>query len=303
MKPKPNLFIAGAPKCATTSIANYLKTHPEIFHSNIKEPHYFADDFDEFRTVNSLSDYLQLYADADKQKYRCDASVWYLYSNKALKNIHQFNPDARIIAILRNPLEMLPSLHHQLYYTLDEDVLSFEEAWNLQQERKAGKNIPESCREPLFLQYKDVVNYASQLQRVYNYFPKEQVQVIIFDDLKTNPAAVYRDILAFLDLEHDGRNEFPKENTRKTYRSKSLSRIIHRPPKLFNLLARGIKKITGISHLKVRKRIKYFNERKVSKAPLSDHFKKDLLDQLRPSITELESLLNIDLKHWKHLHH
>jgi hypothetical protein len=296
---KPNLFIIGAPKCGTTAISSYLKTHPDIFIPHIKEPHFFADDFANFRTIENIETYLKLFENSGNKKYLCDASVWYLYSEKALNNIYKFNPQAKIIAILRNPIDMLPSLHQQLFYTLDEDEPNFKKAWNLQDQRQKNLYIPDKCREPLFLQYKDVVDYTSQLIRTFEYFPKQQTQILLFDDFKDNPGKVYKNILHFLGLDIDERDNFPKVNARKTFRIKFLSKVVHRPPKIFKVLANFAKKYLGIQKLELRKKIKFFNEKKISQTHLKSHFKKEIFQKLQPSIKELEKLLEVELENWR----
>lgn len=298
MSAKPNLFIIGAPKCGTTSISQYLKTHPDIFVPKVKEPHYFANDFNEFRTYRNLSHYLSLYKNVVDEKYLCDASVWYMYSEIAIKNISQFNPDARLIIILRNPLEMLPSLHQQLYYTLDEDIPDFKKAWNLQQQRKRGMHIPNKCREVSFLQYNAVVDYATQLERLFKYFHRQQIHIILFDHLRENPAKVYQDILDFLGLEDDSRTNFPKVNTRKTYKSKLISFITHRPPKILTVTAKILKNILNTERLNIINKIASINEKKISKIELNVEFKRNIIKYLKPSIQRLEKILDEDLSSW-----
>lgn len=129
---KPNLFIVWAPRCATTSLSDFLSLSDEIIMSKIKEPHYFAKDFnpDRFKQHNqslitndvvshlkrhpnwvnaafvlSENEYLKLFDFNNDCAYYWESSVWYLYSQVAASNIHNFNPSAKIIAILRNPID------------------------------------------------------------------------------------------------------------------------------------------------------------------------------------------------------
>src|SRR5262249_20365906 len=137
---KPNFFIVGAPKCGTTSMANYLSWHPRIFVSAVKEPHYFARHtwrnpndrlIPSYR--NSLEHYLKLFQDVPEDSLAVgEASVRYLMNRKSLEEIAEFAPDARIIAMLRNPVDLAYSLHSELLKHYMEDVEDFEKAWGLQ---------------------------------------------------------------------------------------------------------------------------------------------------------------------------
>lgn len=298
MAKQPNLFIVGAPKCGTTSIASYLSTHPDIFVPAVKEPHYFAEDFDNFRAFKNIGDYLSLYAKATKEKYLCDASVWYLYSKNALRNIWNFNSNAKIIVLLRNPADMLPSLHQQLFYTLDEDVPDFKKAWDLQEQREKGISIPPKCREKRFLQYAEVANYTNQISRLFNYFPKEQVKIILFDDLAGNAGGIYSEVLDFLNLEHDGRTHFPKINIRKTYRSKTISQLVHRPPKIATFLSKVVRVVFRINQLNILKNLGNYNRKQIPKTVMDEKTRQDIVSSLKSSLVQLETIINRDLRHW-----
>src|SRR5580698_1501830 len=103
---KPNFFIVGAPKSGTTSLYDYLKEHPQVFLPK-KELYYFCYDLT-FRTPPiSENIYLKYYTDANNQKAVGDASVYYLLSPGAAKKIKDFNPEAKIIVMLRNPIQMV----------------------------------------------------------------------------------------------------------------------------------------------------------------------------------------------------
>src|SRR5690625_5018834 len=146
-KRKVNLFILGAPKCGTTSLYTYLNSHPEIFMSPIKEPHYFNTDSGE-RGITDKIEYEKLFCQSiEQQKYRGEASTWYLYSNIAVTSILKYNPNARFIVMIRNPCEMAPSLHKQLQLNRRETITDFREAWHLQDQRRTGLNIPKECRD------------------------------------------------------------------------------------------------------------------------------------------------------------
>ena len=223
---KPNFFIIGAPKCGTTSMAAWLSTHPDIFMSKVKEPHYFNTDH-KVRGKKNLDDYEKLFAHAPENSLAVgEASTNYLYSNEAVPNILKYNPSAKFLVMIRNPVDMAYSLHDYTYFGLTEHIESFEEAWRLQNERAIGKHLSPRCIEPKFLLYKERCRLGFQLQRLYSRVSRDQVHVIIFDDLKSNPHDEYRKVLAFLDVNDDGRQKFSVYNSARERKSRLLSQLI-----------------------------------------------------------------------------
>ncbi len=111
---KPDFFIVGAPKCGTTSLYHYLAQHPDIFTPTIKESYYFCPDITakihNKPKVNSLEEYLSLFEDSHG-KICGEASVLYLVSEVAAQKIKDFNPNAKIIIMLREPVSLMYSLH------------------------------------------------------------------------------------------------------------------------------------------------------------------------------------------------
>src|SRR5258706_10449866 len=107
----PDFFIVGAPKCGTTAMNDYLGQHPDIYMAP-KELHYFGADL-KIKDKISESAYLQYFKNAGNKKILGEASVWYLFSGTAAKEIKNFSPDAKILIMLRNPVEVVYSLHSQ----------------------------------------------------------------------------------------------------------------------------------------------------------------------------------------------
>ncbi|HEX6669849.1 MAG TPA: sulfotransferase domain-containing protein, partial [Gemmatimonadales bacterium] len=183
MPDKPNFFIVGAPKCGTTALYEYLRPHPNIFLSEVKEPHFFAKDLGTYPYIKSVEAYARLFADAGPQHLGVgEASVYYLRSTVAIANIREFNPDARLIAMYRNPVEMLYSFHAQLLYVAEESESDFETAWRLQEQRGRGFGLPPRSRGAFLVQYGELGRFGTQTQRLLTIFPPEQVKLILYDD-------------------------------------------------------------------------------------------------------------------------
>ena len=191
--PGPNLFIVGAPKCGTTALAAYLGQHPQVCFSRPKEPHYFNEDFAN-RHTRRLGDYRACFAAATpRHRIVGEASVLYLYSRVAVPNILGFCPDAKFIVMVRNPLEMAPSWYSEAAYSsaFGETASTFEQAWLLQGERRAGRSIPAICSEPKVLLYRELCSVGGQLRRLLSLVRRESVQIVVFDDFVGETRAVY----------------------------------------------------------------------------------------------------------------
>jgi hypothetical protein len=295
----PNFFIIGAPKCGTTALSEYLREHPRIFMSHPKEPHYFSTDFPNHRTVTTEEEYLRLFRKAGTEHLAVgEASVWYLYSEEAVRNIHRFNSEARLIVMLRNPVEMLPSLHSQGRFSLEEDAESLEEAWELQTERREGRHIPKLTRTPALLQYAHAARFGEQMERTYGIFPREQVKVILFDDFIKDTKTVYDDVLQFLGVPSNGRTDFPPVNVGKTYRWEWLTKFIYKPgPRMIRFKTR-VREMLGVDRLWLWEALKRLNAKKEQRQPMTPEFRAKLVEEFRPDIGKLSSLIGRDLSHW-----
>ena len=121
-----------------------------------------------------------------------EGSVSYFYSPYALPRILSINAHAKFIAIVRNPLDMLPSYHQRLLFTVIEDVEDFATAWGLQEVRTRGEPIPKRCRYPHLLWYREVAKFGTQVERLYRLAGRNRFLVLLFDDLVRDPGAVYK---------------------------------------------------------------------------------------------------------------
>jgi hypothetical protein len=290
---KSNLFIIGAPKCGTTSMAVYLSKHPKIFLSPFKEPHYFNTDSD-YRFTFSQSQYHKNFESANKEhKYIMDASVWYLYSKRAVKEIIQYNPAAKFIVMLRNPIDMFYSLHQQLLFSGIENIKSPLNAWNLQELRRNGNNIPYACRDKSFLQYKDVCSLGAQVEILLNSIPREKIHFVLIDDLKIDVENSYFAVLNFLNLTNQSLLKYKIINSKKEKLIPWVSNIFS----FINSIKRklNITKGLGIANLIA----------KINRKDASDIYKQDfemmkpfLLKEFHDDVLLLESLINRDLSGW-----
>jgi hypothetical protein len=289
--PSPNLFLIGAPKCGTTSVAQWLSERDDIFLPIIKEQDYFNKDHNNSDT-HTLEAYLKYYVDAPTAiPYCLDGSIWYLYSSVAVPAVLEFCPAAKFIVVLRNPVEMAYSLHDQLIFSEFDDVEDFEVAWNLQPQRLLGEKIPRRCPEPKFLQYKEACSLGKQLDRLYQASPREKVFVIFTEDLKSAPRKVWVELMAFLGLEDDGRVEFRAVNAAHEVRSILLRRSVS----ALSVLKRKLRIGTSFGVLNTLVRANLFDRERPS---LAAPFRSRLVEEFREDVLLLQNLTGRDLSHW-----
>ncbi len=301
---RPNFFIIGAPRCGTTALYTYLGEHPNIFMPEIKELHFFSSDFPGLQKVvsGSLEGYLGVFAGAGEHHLAIgEASTHYLYSKVALTRIREFDPSAKIIVSLRNPVDFVQSLHQVNLSLLRENEADLAKAWDLQEVRREGKMIPSSCREPELVQYGELGQFGKYVEKVFAVFPKDQVLILIFEDFIANPKSVYETILSFLGVPSDGRSDFPPVNTNYEYRSGLLARIIHPPQvvfrplmKIFSMFGTGFMKKAGLLYNKVE----LFNARRVPRKSVDPALRARLLEYFKEDIYKLSKLLDRDLSFW-----
>ncbi len=205
----PDFFIVGHPKSGTTALHEMLRQHPEIYMPALKEPEFFSPDL---RTRDlSADEYYSLFEGAGPGQRVGETSVFYLASRVAAPRIGEARPDARIIAILREPASFIESLHLQFLRsrvnagTLNaahkiETEPDLRKALALEQDRRERLSSASESASPLLL-YRDHVRYVDQLRRYHAVFGPEQVLVLIYDDFRRDNRAVVRRILEFLDVD------------------------------------------------------------------------------------------------------
>lgn len=294
-----SFFLIGAPRCGTTFVAKLLARHPQVCFSKPKEPHVFV------REANPLSprEYLHRYHPHLTRAHRviAEGSPSYLYDPEASRRILDFDPDARFAVCVRNPVEMAPSYHARLVYTLDEDVQDFEEAWSLQAARARGERVPRRCRDARLLQYRAACSLGEQLEGLFARVERERCFVAVFDDLTANPDKVYRDLLDFMGLDHDERTEFAPKNQHREFESPRLQAYLMNPPRPVAALI-GVWERHGWgtprAYRAFQKWLKRSNTRKVARPPLGRGTREMLRATFASDVQKLSDLLGRDLSHW-----
>ncbi|MBN8189816.1 sulfotransferase domain-containing protein [Salipiger thiooxidans] len=199
--------LAGAPKCGTTSIATGLAACEGICLSDPKETFFFNPEFEAKHTVSTLQDYGALFSGPGM---RGDGSIWSMYSPSFPRRLLQMSPDARIILSLRSPERMVASLYH---YNLDksyENAPDLLAAFEREEARSRGHDIPGPCPEPTYLLYRQVADYTPAVERILEAVPAERVMIFDFDD--ADKTRIVPEICAFLGVQVPPPAPLPHDN-------------------------------------------------------------------------------------------
>ncbi|HEX3911271.1 MAG TPA: sulfotransferase [Solirubrobacteraceae bacterium] len=229
----PDFFIVGQAKAGTTALYEMLRRHPQIFMPASKEPWFLADELLERTpprpegTPRTLEEYLSWFAPAEPGQRRGEASALYLWSRTAAGHIAELRPDARIIAILREPASLLRSLHLQFVQTHVETEHDLGKALALEPARREGRQIPSHTYWPKALLYSEHVRYVEQLRRYRELLGAERMLVLLYDDFRRDNEAVVREVLRFLEVEERFEPEELQANPTVQARSRALSELVH----------------------------------------------------------------------------
>lgn len=300
----PNFFIVGGPKCGTTALNQYLASHSDVFIAK-KEMNFFGSDlsFGHQFYRRDLKAYLAEFEGWDGQARVGETSVWYLYSRQAAAEIKTFNPDARIIIMLREPAAMLYSLYHQFRCDGNEHLGTFEEALAAEDDRSAGRRIarPSYFRQGLI--YRSVPRYTEQVKRYFDTFGRDRVRVVIYDDFAVDTSGVYRNILDFLEVcpsRVDPKLDFPVVNGNQTVKSTALRAILQDPlvrGTAIALTSRLPKPVFAMVQ-KAGLKLCSINVRSEKRLEFSPELQHSLQREFAPEIERLSDLLGRDLTHW-----
>ena len=299
---KPNLFIVGHPRSGTSSLHSYLKQHPDIFMTAIKEPNYFARDFrlesDNFHKrklyfpFRSEGQYLRLYKKWTDEMIAGEASATNLCSKVSAQEINRFNPASKIIMMFREPVEFLHSFHSAARFALGEHFEDFKAAIAAEKDRREGRGFSKRVITPSWLFYSEFIKYTEQIQRFLSYFDQAQIKIIIFDDFKINTPEIYKEVLDFLSVDLNFAPAFDVVNPNKQLRWPLLKKYTLDSP-YFRKTLRLLFSDDLYAGLK-----NFYKDKMVKHEPrtaLDQEFKIELMKKFSLEIEKLSHLLNRDL--------
>ena len=189
----PNFLIIGAMKSGTTAFYYYLEQHPEVYMSLVKEPNFFCSQQGAADAVTHIGGYQHLFRGVSGEKAVGEASHCYLYDPGAAAEIRRYVPEAKLIAILRNPVDRAYSHYLHMLRTGTEPVDDFAQALR---EDQAGAD-----KRRTFQDYIGRGLYFDQLKRYLETFPREQLRVYLYEDLSGAAVRTVQDAFRFLEVD------------------------------------------------------------------------------------------------------
>ncbi|GIG53684.1 sulfotransferase [Demequina activiva] len=271
-----------------------------------KEPGYLAPDLraesitvhgDASRlTVRDEREYEACFAGATSSELLGDASTWYLYSTEAAQTVRRHNPQARIVAMLRDPVEMIASLHRQYLNETTEDIRDLASAIAAEPARAQGTTVPARAAVPSLLQYRARGHYGKQLQRWVDAFGRDALLVVLTSELRDSPEHTYRAVVQHIGADSTHRPAFRAVHEATQPRSRLLNRVarsraITAPTKA--LL--GQRRYTALQKRVVEPALM----EPARRAPIDRELARALRDHLRPHVEEASAIVGRDLvKEW-----
>jgi hypothetical protein len=307
----PNFFIVGAAKSGTTSLYEYMKMHPEVYMAPIKETHHFSTDIDntKFRAnyARSLNKDLSKFLEGDMsdgifhafvkdgdqyqklfKKVRDEKAIGevtnsYLYSEKAAGNILEKFPQAKIIMMLRNPIDRAFS-----HYLMDLRI-GYETADFMTAVKKDMARNPKGWG--ISNLYVEIGMYYEQVKRYKEIFPERQLRIYLFDDFIKNPGAVVKDMFSFLDVSTEAPIDFSQKfNPSFIPKNKIIGKL--------NTQKRVKDWLKGVLPKSVKSKFKktFYTDKDLPK--IKPEERKFLAEIFKDDVSRLGHLLNKDLSGW-----
>lgn len=297
---QPNFLIIGAQKCGTTALYDALRQHPEIYMSPVKEPFYFILNgtpppfpipSEEYRAQLRYTDesYAALFQGATGQRAIGEASAIYLSSYQPARtaaNIYAFNPQMRLIALVRQPADRAYSAFHYYQGRNFEPEQTFCAALAAEPVRRKGNDLPD---------VRHFANgcYFANLKPYFDRFPREQLRVYLYEEWNQQPAAVLRDLFAFLGVDDHVMIEPERKNVTFSYRHAWLQHFLNKPNAARQMLEIIVR---GRLRAGLYRRVKRYNRVKL---PILDpQLRQELTERYRTDIEQLQTLIGRDLSHW-----
>ena len=299
----PNVFMVGFPKCGTSSMTDLLSQHPEVFVCPIKEPNYYAPDLLPINPVRDHTDrelYLKLFDAASPKQHKIivDASIAAILSpSKGVCEIKKDYPDAKIIVMLRNPLDAALSLYLQADKAGHPDSASnFEQAWYDHPNRLSFVTNQKNISTDYMLNYAEVYSYHKHLTKLYEVFSASNIHIIIFDDFIRNTLIEFKKLCGFLEIDSSFEPEIVHSNPAGVVRFRRINKALC----LFELKTRKFRKMCGFPSLSLRKKLMVsYNEKNIIKnKEISSSLKDDMKSFYRNDIEKLGYFINRDLSTW-----
>ena len=287
--PHPNFFILGAPKCGTTSLADWLAQHPQVWFSPDKEPFYWNTDHVTVRR-RTAAEYARLFAGAGpRHRARGEGTVYYLVSRDAVPNIERALPGSRYIVCLRDPVDMAHSLYLEERYNGNETLPTFEAAWDAQARRREQPDTLPGV-DPVNLQYRRFCEVGEQVERLFGAVDRERVLVLFLSEIATDAPGTFARACRFLEID-DVPVDFRVVNVAKERALPWLHTLQKRVGNWRN--RHGLGRPLGFG-----RHLTALNRRPGQKSAMDPALRRRLTEAFSSDIHRLERALDRDLDEW-----
>jgi len=291
----PNFLIVGAQKAGTTSLYYYLKQHPDVFMSAVKEPQFFASGAvtenvygpgdESAAVIRDVAAYRALFTNASHARARGEASTIYLYDEEAPSRIRAELPEVKLVAVLRDPVERAYSNFLHLVRDGREPLSEFAEALKREPERRTQ-------RWSANWRYRDKGLYACQVERYLQLFDREQIRFYLFEEFDDDPGAIVKDIYRFLGVDSNfTQNLSLRLNVAGVPRSRGLQAIVRRQDRLKWL-------VDPLVPDRLRSRLLRVQNSNLSRPALAPEVRASLLDGYWEDIARVGELTGLDVSRW-----
>ncbi len=301
----PNFLIIGTSKAGTTALYLYLKQHPQIYMSSIKEPRFFAfegekldfkgpaDESLKQGIVTNIKDYCALFQGVSRERAVGEVSPVYLYSTKAPERIRHYIPDVKLIAVLRNPIERAYSNFLAKVRDGSEPLTDFAQV--LQEEETRIRN-----NWSYTWHYRQRGFYYAQLRRYFNKFDREQIRVYLYEDWKASNIMILQEIFHFLNVDD---TFVPDISVRPNVSGIPRSEILHRYLTKRNLIMSTLKpflprRLRQRILAKLRTAFVNLMSLNLVRPQLPLEVRRQLVQEYREDILRLQELIDRDLSKW-----
>lgn len=298
MNRMPDFLVIGAARAGTTAIYSYLRQCPDIFMPRIKEPNFFAFEGQTLacrgpgadyinNSVTGLAEYRDLFATAPADALLGEASPLYLFAEQAPARIRHHLPDARLVVVLRNPVEQ--AFSHFLYATKQsiEPLTDFTAALNAEDQRVADG------WQPLF-GYSAFPRYADQMARFLALFPRDQILIRLYEEFESDPATLIQDILTHIGVTSGFRPDMGvKHNAGGVPKNRVFQDFLMKSNPITRAIGYVVPQKT---RLRIRDRLASLNLKRQTGMPAEA--RAILLTRLGDQIRALEPMIGRDLSDW-----
>ena len=302
----PNFLVIGAGKSGTTSIYEYLKQHPQVFMSEVKEPNFFAlegvkkitgydkDDPHGFNhypwAITNFKDYEKLFENVTNEKAVGESSTMYQYMPKAPENIKKHIPDAKLIAIFRNPVDRLYSRYLHLAREFREPTQDFEDCL---------------IKGNIWWQKNDLIQegfYYTHMKKYFEQFDPKKIKIFLYDDLRKDTPKVIKEMYQFLEVDDSFK---PDTSLRHNVSGKIKNKFVNKLIGQNSILKGGAEKIAPSLMKKVKssytlkKIVSNLRQKNLEKPPLKEDTRIRLINEVyKDEILNFQDLIQKDLSNW-----